>query len=184
MESHKRIRKNQPFVVTPERLSLLVNSLPRGETKPKITVSCVDGTTMYPGSLDELFSYPNPKTREITAIEVQGPHESSLWRTIDLSSESVFPVTYSVGGEDRSVVSVVDLMERHLEPMIGSSYSFLSMSDYVELAFVFLFGPSLFVLGIALFFSYAIVIQHKHLVMGTLRLHCFGWWVSFCWLSR
>ena len=133
MRSHKYVTKSKAFVLTSDALLQLVDAISVDKSKIKFTISCVDGTKLYPTSIDELLSYPNPKSREIDRIDLSSSSGDGQQCDITFHSEEYLgPITYWVGGEDAYVVTTSDTIEQHLETMTSSGLNSVSTSFFLR----------------------------------------------------
>lgn len=149
--------------MTPESLARLANALPVDKDRLKFKMVCSDGTTLYPAGIDELLSFPNPKSREISKIEISTPYSDKSRCEIGFSNDPLWPVTYTVSGEDSYVVSTSDIIEQHIESMISSGQHRISNSFFLhEFAGPALGGGATVITGIGLLSCLIIFVQHKH----------------------
>lgn len=160
MQGTKSHDITKPFVITPEGLSRLVTALPVGAKPIVYSVDCIDGTTFYPESIDELLNLPNPEMRAIIVIKIDSGYRGENLRfAISLSNKEFGGASYSVNGEATGVISLADTIDQHLEAMIAGKPHFVN-------TFSFFFDN---------LFSLIVVLLSSFIIWGTLL----GSWVVF-----
>ena len=180
MHSYRTVEKQKVYIVTPESLARLANALPVDKNRLKFKMECSDGTTLYPAGIDELLSFPNPKSREILTIEMSTSYQAESRCEINFSNDIFRSVTYTVSGEDSFVVSTSDIVEQHLESMNGRGPYFLANSLSLREGAVFLIGfPAALLFSFGLASCYDILVEREHIYMGTFMFNGFTSTVMF-----
>jgi hypothetical protein len=174
MRGMKKVEKGKAIIVNSEGLRRLADDLIEKNDKISLTVWCVDGTTLYPGSIEELLRFPNPKTREIQTISLSTPDgKDSSWE-IWLSNGFSSPASYTVSGEDSYVIVTADRIENHLESMVGNGPHFLTSTILSEIVGPFLGGIGVTISFFGLLNCWPILAKYKHLDVGSWKFGDFA----------
>jgi hypothetical protein len=177
MHARKTAEFRKSLVITPESLQRLIRALPAGRDGIQFELTCSDGTTLHPKDIGELLEFPNPRTREIRALDLSTSYADDERWSLSFSSGISGPASYIASGNDVYVLSTSDTIEHHLESMAGAGPHLLSRSD----VFPLLFAPMAFGFGLVVALSglgmcLAALTAHKYLYLGNFRV---GGFLSF-----
>ena len=114
-----RLSRNVPkaFALDVVFLSQLCRALQVPPSELKIRVVCADGSMLFVPSLRDLEDLPNPLSRKIETINLDMRGSDGVELEIEFGQSDIFPITYTINGEDEQVVIAHSILETHVEPI-------------------------------------------------------------------
>ena len=137
-----RLSRNIPkaFVLDVPSIQRLCRALGISDSDIRMRLTCADGSNLVALTFEEIADLPNPLSRAIEQIGFKTTDNVHPSIEISFGITEVFPISYTITGDDSEVIVANSILQAHLEPLYRR-WSFLSAG--VSSAMVV---PTLFVL--------------------------------------
>ena len=128
MNVSRDARITQPFVLTPEELKKLCDSIERAAKISSINAECSDELEREFKSLTELLEYENPPSKAIETLRIYAySSDTTVW--VRFYKELWHNVSFTVQGPEEKVVPIIESIDSRLSA-IRPWYAVLALSDY------------------------------------------------------